>query len=110
MPSRDHDTTKPAVWATMQAKPGQEDDARAFLVEANRRITAEEPGTTSFHALDLGEGRFAIFNTFADEAAFLTHVQGSVAAWVQARNPELFTEPYSITRAGVFARKRDDTV
>lgn len=99
--------TKPAVWATMQARAGREDDARAFLIEANRRITDEEPGTTGFHAMDLGEGRFAIFNTFVDEAAFLAHVQGPVAAWVQAQNPDLFTEPYAITRAGVFARKRD---
>lgn len=95
----------PAVWATMQARAGREDDARAFLVEANRRITEGEPGTTRFHAMDLGEGRFAIFNTFADDAAFLAHVQGPTAAWVQARNPELFTEPYAITRAQVFAVK-----
>lgn len=94
-----------AVWATMQAKAGREDDARAFLAEANRRITEEEPGTTRFHAMDLGDGKFAIFNTFVDEAAFLTHVQGPVAAWVQATNPELFTEPYAITRASIFARK-----
>ena len=37
-----------------------------------------------------------------DEAAFLTHVQGPVAAWVQATNPELFTDAvhsdYSGTR------------
>lgn len=95
----------PAVWATMQARAGREDDARTFLVEACRRITDGEPGTTSFHALDLGEGRFAILNTFRDEAAFLAHVQGPVAAWVQARNPELFTAPYAITRAQSFAVK-----
>ena len=95
----------PAVWATMQARAGREDDARAFLEEACRRITDGEPDTTSFHALDLGEGRFAILNTFRDEAAFLTHVQGPTAAWVQAQNPELFTEPYAITGASVFAVK-----
>lgn len=97
--------TGPAVWATMQARAGREDDARAFLVEAHRRISTEEPGTTSFHAMELGEGRFAIFNTFRDDAAFLAHVQGPVAAWVQSRNPDLFVEPYAITRAQVFAVK-----
>ena len=94
-----------AIWATMQAKPGREADARAFLEEATRRITADEPGTTSFHALDLGDGAFAILNTFADEAALGTHVQGPVAAWVQASNPDLFTEPYAITKAQLFAMK-----
>jgi len=94
-----------AIWATMQAKPGHEADARAFLQEATRRITEGEPGTTSFHALDLGEGAFAILNTFADEAALMAHVQGPTAAWVQASNPELFTDPYAITKAQLFAIK-----
>lgn len=94
-----------AIWATMQAREGREADARAFLEEATRRIIVEEPGTTSFHALDLGDGAFAILNTFADEAAFMTHVQGPVAAWVQQSNAELFTEPYAITKAQLFAMK-----
>ena len=96
---------EPAVWATMQAKPGREDDARVFLAEACRRIAEGEPGTTSFHALDLGEGRFAILNSFADDAAFLTHVGGPTAGWVQASNAELFTAPYDINRATIFAIK-----
>jgi quinol monooxygenase YgiN len=94
-----------AIWATMQAREGREADARAFLEEATRRITAEESGTTSFHALDLGSGAFAILNTFADETAFMTHVQGPVAAWVQESNADLFTEPYAITKAQLFAIK-----
>lgn len=94
------------VWATMQAKPGREADARAFLEESTRRIAAGEPGTTSFHAIDLGEGRFAIFNTFADDGALAAHVGGEVAAWVMAMNAELFTAPYDITRGRLFAQKR----
>lgn len=96
-----------SVWATMQAKPGREGDARAFLIEATRRITEGEPGTTSFHAVDLGEGRFAIFNTFADAAALEAHVGGPTAAWVMAQNAELFTAPYEIARGRLFAQKRD---
>lgn len=96
-----------SVWATMEARPGREVDARAFLQEATRRITEGEPGTTSFHALDLGEGRFAIFNTFADEAALQAHVGGPTAAWVMAQNAELFTAPYEITRGRMLAQKRD---
>ena len=95
-----------SVWATMQARRGREADARAFLREATRRITDGEPGTTSFHALDLGEGRFAIFNTFANQAALEAHVGGETAAWVMAMNEELFTAHYEIARGRLFAQKR----
>jgi quinol monooxygenase YgiN len=89
----------------MKAKPGYERDARKFLEEALRRISAEEPGTTSFHALELGDGAFAIFSTFADEAAVGAHVQGPVGAWVQEKNPELFDAPYAVTQSHIIALK-----
>ncbi|AUW58898.1 antibiotic biosynthesis monooxygenase [Sphingobium sp. SCG-1] len=98
-----------AIWATMQARPGRETEARSFLEEAHRRIARDEPGTTSFHALDLGNGSFAIFNTFVDEEAVMAHVNGPIAAWVQATNPDLFVEPYAITRAKLFAHKPHTT-
>lgn len=96
--------TKLAIWATMQAKPGREAEAAEFLVEACRRIEAE-PGTTHFFSINLGDGKFAIFNAMADQDAFLAHVGGEIAAWTQAMNPELFTEPYAITRGDVLAVK-----
>lgn len=92
-----------AVWATMQSLPGKEEDARAFLTEASRRLMAEE-GTTSFRAIDLGEGIFAIFNSFRDAAALEAHVQGETAQWVMAQQPQLFDAPYAITRGQVFAQ------
>ncbi|HMO74967.1 MAG TPA: antibiotic biosynthesis monooxygenase [Sphingopyxis sp.] len=94
-----------AVWATMEAREGKEEEARAFLVEAARRLESE-PGTTSFRAMQIGTREYAIFNSFVDEAAVEAHVNGPVAAWVQERNPELFTAPYAITRCQVFAAKR----
>lgn len=94
-----------AVWATMEAREGKEEEARAFLVEAARRLEAE-PGTTSFRAMQIGPGTFAIFNSFANEAALQAHVTGEVAAWVQGQNPLLFTAPYAITKCEVFAAKR----
>lgn len=93
-----------AVWATMEAKPGKEEEARAFLREAARRFHSE-PGTTNFYAMELGERRFAIFNLFADETALANHVQGEIARWVQAQQPELFVAPYDITQAQIFATK-----
>jgi quinol monooxygenase YgiN len=94
-----------AVWATMQARNGREEDARAFPEKASRRMTELEPGVTSFHAMELGEDCFAIFNTFAGDGSFLAHAQGPTAARVQAQNPDSFTKPYATTRAQVFAAK-----
>lgn len=98
-----------AVWATMEAREGREADARQFLEEAARRLE-QEPGTTSFRAMAIGPRTFAIFNSFADEAALQAHVTGEVAAWVQSRNAELFTAPYAITRCEVFAAKTGQPV
>jgi quinol monooxygenase YgiN len=91
-----------AVWATMEARQGQEEAARAFLAEAAARLDAE-PGTTCFRALELGDGKFAIFNSFVDEAALAAHVSGDVAGWVQDSREALFTEPYAITRCQIIA-------
>lgn len=92
-----------AVWATMRALQGKEDAARDFLAEASRRLMEEE-GTTSFRAIDLGEGAFAIFNSFRDGAALEAHVHGETAQWVMAQQPLLFDAPYAITRGAVFAQ------
>jgi quinol monooxygenase YgiN len=91
-----------AVWATMEALPGKEEDAKAFLAEAARRLEAET-GTTSFRAMEIGGPHFAIFNTFVDQSALDAHVTGPVAQWVQASAKALFVGPYDITRCTVFA-------
>lgn len=93
-----------AVWATMEARPGKEDQARAFLREAARRL-GDEPGTTNFYAMEIGDGHFAIFNLFTDEDALRKHVEGAVAEWVQESQPELFTKPYEITRTRILTTK-----
>jgi quinol monooxygenase YgiN len=92
-----------AVWATMRALPGKKGDARAFLSEACRRLMAED-GTTSFRAIDIGDGSFAIFNSFRDAAALEAHVHGETAQWVMEQQPLLFDAPYAITRGAVFAQ------
>ncbi len=89
-----------AIWATMEALPGKEDDAREFLREAARRL-GSEPGTTNFYALEIGDGKFAIFNMFIDEAALQAHVNGDVANWVRDSREGLFVRDYDITRTEV---------
>lgn len=93
-----------AVWSTMEARPGREEAARAFLTEAARRLEAEA-GTTSFQAMDLGDRRFAIFCTFAGQEGLDAHIGGEVARWVQDSREALFTQPYAITLCRTFASK-----
>ena len=94
-----------AVWATMEALPGKEDEARAFLKEAAQRL-GSEAGTTNFYAMEIGDGKFAILNLFVDEAALHMHVEGKVAQWVQQSQPDLFVKPYEITRTRIFTTKQ----
>jgi quinol monooxygenase YgiN len=93
-----------AFWATMEARPGKEEEVKLFLKEAALRL-GTEPGTTSFRAMALGGTQFAIFNTFTDEAAVAAHVNGPVAKWVQDSAEPLFTGPYNITKCQIFAAK-----
>lgn len=93
-----------AVWSTMKARPGKEDAVRDFLKEAARRL-GDEPGTSNFFAMELGEGGFAIFNLFADRDALAAHIGGETAAWVRDSREELFVDDYAITKAQIFATK-----
>lgn len=92
-----------AVWVTMKAIAGREGDARAFLEDVAIRLR-EEPGTIGYTALDLGDGRFAVFSSFRDDAALNAHAAG-VGHWIEAMRPTLFTAPYDVTRATPFAIK-----
>lgn len=96
---------KIAVWATMEALPGKEQECWDFLIESRDRLMSE-PGTTCFHAVRLSERQFAILNTFVDEEAFGVHVNGEVASWVKEEMKKLFTGPPEINKADIIAYKR----
>ena len=95
---------KCAIWATMEALPGKESEARSFLTEAARRLNGE-PGTAQFYAMQVSDREFAIFNVFSDADALTAHIEGEVAKWVQASREELFVGPYKITSAEILATK-----
>lgn len=93
-----------AVWSTMEAKPGKAAEVRDFLIEATRRM-GEEPGTTEFFSMEIGERQFAIFCTFTDPDALQAHIAGDTAKWVLAKQPELFSAPYDIVQTTILATK-----
>ena len=71
--------TKFALYVPLQAKPGKEKEVADFLRSAALLVNAE-PGTISCFAIQEGPSRFAIFDTFDDEAGREAHLNGKVAA------------------------------
>src|SRR5262245_41483500 len=93
-----------ALFVRMEAKPGKEEDAAAFLKGALPLVQAET-GTTAWFAVRLNHSTFAIFDAFPGEAARQEHLSGEVAKALMAKAPELFANPPVIERASVLASK-----
>lgn len=96
---------KYAIWSTMKAKPGQDAEAERFLTEEALPLIRQEPGTTRFLVLREKPGAYAIFDTFADEAAFQAHLHGPVPKLLAERAPTLFEGEPIILRSDVLAAK-----
>jgi quinol monooxygenase YgiN len=92
------------LWVTLVAKPGKEEAVASFLL-GGKAIVDSEPGTTTWYAVRLSPSRFAIFDTFADEAGRGAHLSGKVAAALMAQAPELLQQPPSIEKIEVLAVK-----
>jgi quinol monooxygenase YgiN len=79
--------------ATLEAKPGKEEELRAFL-EKGRELAVAEEGTVTWYAFRLGPTTFGIFDTFADEAGRQAHLNGEIpAALGQIRDDLLAADP-----------------
>jgi quinol monooxygenase YgiN len=98
--------TKFALYVPLEAKPGKEKEVADFLRSAVPLVNAE-PGTIAWFAIDEGPGRFAIFDTFDDEAGREAHLSGKVAAALmeKAKAGDLFTKPPEIMKLGILADK-----
>lgn len=62
---------------TIKAKPGKEEDVGRFLRDAQPMVM-DEPGTTAWFALDMGDGHFGVFDVFPDNAGRFAHLTGRV--------------------------------
>jgi quinol monooxygenase YgiN len=98
--------TKFALYVPLEAKPGKEKDVADFLRSAVPLVNAE-PGTSSWFAIQESPSRFAIFDTFDDEAGRDAHLNGKVAAALmeKAQSGDLFARPPEIHRLGIIADK-----
>lgn len=95
---------KLAILALLTARPGKEKEVEEFLKSA-QPLAAREPGTTTWYALKLDDGKFAIFDTFKDEAGRNAHLTGDIAKALFARAEELFSTPPLVEKVEILASK-----
>jgi quinol monooxygenase YgiN len=87
---------------TLEARPGKEADAEAFLKSA-QPLALNEKGTLKWYAIKVGPGKFGIFDTFADEGGRNAHLTGEIAKALGAQADELFAVPPQIEKVEVLA-------
>ncbi|CAN5471923.1 hypothetical protein BH10PLA1_BH10PLA1_11030 [soil metagenome] len=96
--------TKKALYVELEAKPGKESEVEKFLASALPLVNAE-PGTTAWFAIKLDNGKYGIFDAFADDAGRDAHLNGKVAAALMAKASELFKTSPAIHKINVLADK-----
>jgi len=96
--------TKFALFARLEAKPGQEAAVAQFLSSALPLANAES-GTTAWFALKFGPSTFGIFDAFADEAGREAHLNGQIAAALMANAAALLSVPPVIEKIDLLAAK-----
>ena len=98
--------TKFALYVPLQAKSGKEEDVASFLRSAVPLVNAE-PGTVSWFAIQERASRFAIFDTFDDEAGREAHLSGKVAAALmeKVKAGDLFEGTPEIYKLDILADK-----
>lgn len=95
-----------ALYVPLEAKPGKEKEVADFLRSAVPVVDAE-PGTVSWFALQEGPSKFAIFDTFDEEAGREAHLSGKVAAALmeKAKAGDLFAKAPQIHKIEILADK-----
>jgi quinol monooxygenase YgiN len=90
------------LFVTLEARPGKEADAEAFLKSA-QPLALNESGTLKWCAIKLGPRKFGIFDTFANEAGRNAHLTGEIAKALGARANELFATLPQIEKVEILA-------
>jgi hypothetical protein len=85
---------------TLEARPGKEGDAEAFLKSALPLALAERE-TLKWYAIKLGPRKFGVFDTFASEDGRNAHLSGEIAKALGAKANELFATPPQIEKVEI---------
>lgn len=65
------------VLLTFRAKSGHESEVEQFLRDA-QSVVMNEPGTTAWFAIHIGDGEYGIFDVFPDNGGRFAHLAGGV--------------------------------
>ena len=95
---------KAALFVSLEAKPGKEEEVASFL-RSGLPLVEQEPKTVVWFGIRLGPSTFAIFDAFPDEDGRQAHLSGKVAAALMANASELLSQAPKIERADVLAVK-----
>ena len=95
---------KYSLYVPLKAKPGKEAEVEAFLKQG-AEMAKKEPGTKHWFAFKEDDGRYAIFDTFDDEAGREAHLNGEIAKALMAKADELLAEPPKIHKIAILADK-----
>ena len=93
-----------ALFASLEAKPGKEDEVGAFLKQG-LQLANQEAATPLWFALRFGPTTFAIFDAFKDEAGRQNHLNGPIAKALMAQAPNLLASAPAIERLDVLGAK-----
>lgn len=96
-------TTTKALLATLEVKPGREQDVANFL-KAGLPIVQNEPATTAWFAIQFGPRTYGIFDAFPDDAGRQAHVNGQIPKLLQD-NADLFAQEPDFKMLEVLAVK-----
>jgi protease I len=98
------DESAVALVVRIEAKPGREAEVEDLLRDG-LSLVENEPETTSWFGVRLGDNSFCIFDTFRDDSGRQAHLSGRVAKSLEDRGSDLFARPPTIERADVLASK-----
>ena len=92
------------LWVPLEARPGKEAEVESFL-ESGLGLVEQEPDTTAWFALKLGDRQYGIFDVFPDDSGRQAHLSGKVAEALMANADALLAKPPEIMTLDVIAAK-----
>jgi quinol monooxygenase YgiN len=88
----------------LEARPGKEAEVESFL-KSGLALVEDEPDTTAWFAIRMGQSSFGIFDAFPDDSGRQAHLTGKVAAALMAKASDLLAQPPAIEKVDVLAAK-----
>jgi len=95
---------KLALWASLESKPGKENEVEEFLKSA-QPLAEREDGTLTWYAVRISPSKFGIFDTFATESGRNAHLSGEIAKALFAKAKDLFAKDPEVHKLEVLASK-----